>query len=130
MHNISVSALTGFICTHARRHKAFCSVPRKIFQTISRFGAAARLPAPTPGVRAVHTPHLNWRPGVKQPHPFPGTKMLELSPEKEGFHLYPFVISAFVPRPIAFISSLSKEVRPAQRKQDELPQPLHVKVQP
>ena len=61
---------------------------------------------------------------MKQPHPFPGTKMLELVPEKEGFHLYPFVISAFVPRPIGFISSLSKEVCLAQPGQDELPHTL------
>lgn len=57
---------------------------------------------------------------MKQPHPFPGTKMLELVPEKEGFHLYPFIISAFVPRPIGFISSLSKEVRRAQPGQHDL----------
>ena len=67
---------------------------------------------------------------MKQPHPFPGTAILELSPEKEGFHLYPFVISAFVPRPIAFISSLSKEVRTAQPDQDGLPHPLYVTLHP
>ncbi|KAK9833388.1 hypothetical protein WJX81_000759 [Elliptochloris bilobata] len=67
------------------------------------------LPPPNPGVRLVHTPDPGWRPGVKQPHPYPGTKMLQLSPEVEGVKMYPFVISAIVPRPIAFISSLSKE---------------------
>lgn len=69
-----------------------------------------RLPAPQPGVRKVHTPNPGWKPGEKQLHPFPGSKMLLLVPEEEGVKLYPFVISAIVPRPIAFISSLSKEV--------------------
>ena len=36
--------------------------------------------------------------------------MEQLDPQKLGAGMYPFIISAVVPRPIAFISSLSKEV--------------------
>lgn len=72
---------------------------------------ACRLPAPQLGVCKVHTPNPGWKPREKQPHPYPSSKMLQLVPEEEGVKLYPFVISAIVPRPIAFISSLSKEVR-------------------
>ncbi len=70
-----------------------------------------RLPAPGVGVREVHTPHPGWQPGQQEPHPYAGSKRLQLVPAEEGVRLYQFVISAFVPRPIAFISSLSKEVR-------------------
>ena len=37
--------------------------------------------------------------------------MTQLDPAELGAGMYPFIISAVVPRPIAFISSLSKEVR-------------------
>lgn len=62
-------------------------------------------------VRTVTNPHPGWQPGQKLPHPFESNHRLELDPAQEGAGLYPFVISSIVPRPIAFISSLSKEVR-------------------
>ena len=62
-------------------------------------------------VRQVKNPHPDWQPGQKLPHPFQSKERLELDPAQLGAALYPFVISAVVPRPIAFISSLSKEVR-------------------
>ena len=61
-------------------------------------------------VRTVKNPHPDWQPGQKLPHPFESKERLELDPAQLGAALYPFVISSVVPRPIAFISSLSKEV--------------------
>ncbi len=61
-------------------------------------------------VRQVKNPHPDWQPGQKLPHPFENKERIELDPAQLGAGLYPFVISAVVPRPIAFISSLSKEV--------------------
>ncbi|EIE20364.1 hypothetical protein COCSUDRAFT_54305 [Coccomyxa subellipsoidea C-169] len=60
-------------------------------------------------VRQVKNPHPDWQPGQKLPHPFENRERIELDPAQLGAGLYPFVISAVVPRPIAFISSLSKE---------------------
>lgn len=62
-------------------------------------------------VKQVSNPHPDWKPGQKQPHPFDKSQRLVLDPSELGAGLYPFVISSVVPRPIAFISSLSKEVR-------------------
>jgi hypothetical protein len=61
-------------------------------------------------VRQTGTPNPDYKEGSKQPHPFGDSPRLELDPAELGVALYPFVISAVVPRPIAFISSLSKEV--------------------
>lgn len=61
-------------------------------------------------VKHVDSPDPSWRPGQKQPHPFDSDNRLQLNPADLGVGLYPFVISSIVPRPIAFISSLSKEV--------------------
>lgn len=58
----------------------------------------------------VKQPQEDWQPGQKQPHPFPDNEMIELDPAELGKKLYPFIISSIIPRPIAFISSLSKEV--------------------
>lgn len=57
----------------------------------------------------VEPPHPGWTPQVKQPIPYEGEDWLQLDPQELGAGMYPFIISAVVPRPIAFISSLSKE---------------------
>ena len=59
--------------------------------------------------RQVPSPNPEWAPGSKQHLPFEGTDMTQLDPAELGAGMYPFIISAIVPRPIAFISSLSKE---------------------
>ena len=61
--------------------------------------------------RSVSSPNPEWKPGQKQQLPFQGTEMQQLNPAELGAGMYPFIISAICPRPIAFISSLSKEVR-------------------
>ena len=63
-------------------------------------------------VKHVGPPHPDWTPGQKQPYPFEDSTRLTLDPADGPRVMYPLVISAIVPRPIAFISSLSAEVRP------------------
>lgn len=61
-------------------------------------------------VTQTSSPNPAYREGDKQHHPFGTSPRLQLSPSELGAALYPFVISSVVPRPIAFISSVSKEV--------------------
>ena len=62
-------------------------------------------------MRKVESPNPGWGPGSKQRHPFPSDEMIELDPAEAGTSaMYPFIISSIVPRPVAFICSLSKEV--------------------
>lgn len=68
----------------------------------------------------VEPPHPGWTPEVKQPIPYEGEDWLQLDPQELGAGMYPFIISAVVPRPIAFISSLSKEVSLVGREQSSL----------
>ncbi len=66
-----------------------------------------------PNVKKVESPNPNWKPGQKQSHPFPDNETIELVPDKLGAAgMYPFIISSCVPRPIAFICSLSAKVCP------------------
>lgn len=74
-----------------------------------RFTPQASLPM----VQHVGPPHPDWKPGEKQPAPFENQRRLTLDPAEGAGVMYPFVISAIVPRPIAFISSLSAQVRHA-----------------
>lgn len=60
-------------------------------------------------IQHVPTPNPDYKPGDKQPAPFKTDKYVTLDPEKLGDDMYPFIISAVVPRPVAFISSLSKD---------------------
>jgi hypothetical protein len=59
-------------------------------------------------IEEVPSPQPNYEPGDKQPSPFASDNYLTLDPVKLGDAMYPFIISAVVPRPVAFISSLSK----------------------
>uniref|UniRef100_A0A061SEF3 Flavo protein oxygenase n=1 Tax=Tetraselmis sp. GSL018 TaxID=582737 RepID=A0A061SEF3_9CHLO len=53
-------------------------------------------------------PHPDWKVGENQPPPFSGEEMMALDPsELGGARAYPLVISAVVPRPIAFVCTLS-----------------------
>eukprot|EP00287_Rhodomonas_sp_CCMP768_P009770 CAMPEP_0196720256 /NCGR_PEP_ID=MMETSP1091-20130531/3077_1 /TAXON_ID=302021 /ORGANISM="Rhodomonas sp., Strain CCMP768" /LENGTH=276 /DNA_ID=CAMNT_0042061423 /DNA_START=1 /DNA_END=831 /DNA_ORIENTATION=+ len=54
--------------------------------------------------RQVNPPHPWWEPGQKQPMPYP-EKFVEIDPAQQQ-SCYPLVISAYVPRPIAFVSTL------------------------
>mmetsp|Transcript_9411 Transcript_9411/g.22728 ORF Transcript_9411/g.22728 Transcript_9411/m.22728 type:complete len:256 (+) Transcript_9411:1-768(+) len=51
-------------------------------------------------------PHPSWSPGDKQPLPFDDRSHTALDPKKLA-SCYPLMISSFVPRPIAFVSSKS-----------------------
>lgn len=55
-------------------------------------------------------PHPDWRPPQKQPLPFPGSEMHTVDPSQTASDvLYPLIISAVVPRPIAFVSTQSAQ---------------------
>lgn len=60
-------------------------------------------------LRYVHPPHSAWKPGTKQPALFaPGQDMLQFDPAVvEVASMYSLMISAVVPRPIAFVSSMA-----------------------
>jgi hypothetical protein len=54
-------------------------------------------------------PHPEWTPGTPQQLPFPGS-YISVDPKKlGGSACYPLVISAIVPRPIGFLSTISAE---------------------
>ena len=57
----------------------------------------------------VHPPDSSWKPGQKQPAPFPpdGSKMMVVDPTVvDKGHLYSLLISAVTPRPIGFVSTV------------------------
>jgi len=55
-------------------------------------------------------PHPNWKVGQNQPPPFKSDRMIALDvAELGGSKCYPLTISTVVPRPIAFVCSLSKD---------------------
>ncbi|GLC36017.1 hypothetical protein PLESTB_000529700 [Pleodorina starrii] len=71
------------------------------------------LPAPEPAwqpARVVSPPHTEWKPGAPQPCPLPGAgEFLLVDPSAlPASEVYPLVISAAVPRPVAFISSVDE----------------------
>ncbi|PSC71889.1 Flavin reductase-FMN-binding domain containing [Micractinium conductrix] len=54
------------------------------------------------------TPHPGWHPPLKQPAPFASNEMRAVDPSQlPSDVLYPLIISAIVPRPIAFVSTQS-----------------------
>ncbi|KAI8612309.1 hypothetical protein BC830DRAFT_1067804 [Chytriomyces sp. MP71] len=58
------------------------------------------------------SPQPGWKPPQNQPLPPPFSKEREVELDPTGFtagHMYKFLISAVVPRPIALISTVSKE---------------------
>ncbi|PNH03188.1 hypothetical protein TSOC_010762 [Tetrabaena socialis] len=65
-------------------------------------GAAAALVLP---------PHPDWQPGQPQPCPLPGAGVYHhIDPASTPVaELYPLIISAAVPRPVAFISTVDAE---------------------
>lgn len=64
----------------------------------ARAGARPALWAPPP--------HPGWRPPQPQPAPFSGASIPVDPANLPGDQLYPLVISAVVPRPVAFVSTL------------------------
>ena len=55
-------------------------------------------------------PHPGWRPGQKLPPPYPEEFMHAVDPSVTPSDvLYPLIISAVVPRPVAFVSTLSAQ---------------------
>eukprot|EP00798_Chlamydomonas_sp_ICE-L_P021214 gene21214-28123_t len=70
-------------------------------------GGVHQKPEYSPPVLLAQPPHPSWKPGDEQPHPF-SDEEVHIDPTKlDKPSLYTFVISAVVPRPIAFISSIS-----------------------
>jgi hypothetical protein len=60
--------------------------------------------------RFLQPPHPTWKPGEKQQPPFDKWDFVTIDPAKtEKASLYTFCISAVVPRPVAFISSLGPD---------------------
>lgn len=61
--------------------------------------------------RFVPKPHPNWQPGQHQPPPYGmDAPMISLDPAAvDKASMYAFVISAVVPRPIAFVSTVSAD---------------------
>lgn len=57
-----------------------------------------------PNVAANSPPHLDWKAPMNQPSPYPDD-MLSVDP-KELPSIYKFMISAIVPRPIGFVSTV------------------------
>lgn len=56
--------------------------------------------------RYVEQPHPEWQPGQLQPPPYDASDMVTLDPAAmAAAEVYPFVISAVVPRPVAFVTS-------------------------
>lgn len=59
--------------------------------------------------KVVPPPHPQWSPGEAQPCPY-ASGVRSIDPEEiTGAQCYPLVISGVVPRPIAFVSTLSAE---------------------
>lgn len=72
------------------------------------FVVAKRSRRPTVLSGYIDTPHPYWYPGQRVDVPLQGDSFLEVDPAVQTeANLYPFVISAVVPRPIAFVSTLS-----------------------
>lgn len=72
-------------------------------------GAADGRPQP---LFSAGLPHPGWKPPQPQPPPFDSSKMHSVDPATTpATVMYPLVISAVVPRPIAFVSSLGAGVR-------------------
>lgn len=61
--------------------------------------------------RFVGRPHPSWQPGQPQPPPYgAGAPMLTLDPSAvDKASMYAFVISSVVPRPVAFVSTVSAD---------------------
>jgi flavin reductase (DIM6/NTAB) family NADH-FMN oxidoreductase RutF len=60
----------------------------------------------------VSPPHPAWQPGTPLPHPFAATNpavRTYMTASTPGAVLYPLVISAIVPRPIALVSSIGAD---------------------
>lgn len=57
------------------------------------------------GVTRIKPPNPNWSPGDKQCPPFDTKTMVPIDP-KNIKSSYPLMISAYVPRPIALVSSM------------------------
>jgi hypothetical protein len=69
--------------------------------------------APGGSARFVARPHPGWRPGDPQPPPYgAGAPYVTLDPAAvDKASMYAFVISAVVPRPVAFVSTVDAEGR-------------------
>jgi len=60
------------------------------------------------GFLRVEPPNRGWSPAVKQPPPFAGEKTVAIDPTSPDISsCYGLIISAYVPRPIALVSTVS-----------------------
>lgn len=76
------------------------------FPVIKKVLSLAKKPNPT---RIVALPNPGYEPGDKQPAPFEKDGFQQVDPAQLGAAIYPFIISSVTPRPIAFISTVSKD---------------------
>lgn len=61
-------------------------------------------------VKTTASPNPSWKLGNKQPSPYKDAGMVSVDPKDTPVsEIYPLVISGIVPRPVAFVSSLSSE---------------------
>eukprot|EP00965_Chrysotila_dentata_P012270 403168-Pleurochrysis_carterae.AAC.1 len=95
----SAMAAVGAAAAAAAAAAAYVLLRRRMLRQLSGISAAYTATAGPP-------PHPRWNPGEKQPLPFQTKDFVALDP-KELKSCYPLVISSYVPRPIAFVSTLS-----------------------
>ena len=77
----------------------------QLLKTVLRLRAAAAAAA-RPALWAP-PPHPGWRPPQPQPAPFVAGEAIEVDPASlPPGHIYPLIISAVVPRPVAFVSTV------------------------
>ena len=76
------------------------------FPVIKKVLSLAKKPNPT---RIVALPNPGYEPGDKQPAPFEKDGFQQVDPAQLGAAIYPFIFSSVTPRPIAFISTVSKD---------------------
>ena len=101
---LALGAGLGFLASrYAGRSKA------AVHATAATAATAAATSRATSRVRRVgDTFDPAWRPGVKQPPPFARDDLISMTPD-ELKGKYRFFISAFVPRPINFVSTVSAQ---------------------
>ena len=99
MAALGVAALTG-------------AVAALLLQRFKRCRSAILVAIPHQPPKYVHPPHPTWIPGEPQPHPFclEAGEEVHIDPATtDKASLYSFVISAVVPRPVGFISTVDAD---------------------
>lgn len=105
-HGFSIPGMRTTILPWAFSSYCFCDNTR--YSLLPPFGNADADGEPVHGSSRV-TRHPEWQPPQKQVPPYPLQPCLSFDPStSEASILYPLIISSVVPRPIAFVSTISK----------------------